>query len=360
MTEPSSAGGLDARLRLVLGSLDLAVDLTLQPGAVAAVLGPNGAGKTTVLRCLAGLQAVDDGAVRLDGRVLDEPATRTWVPPERRDVGYVHQDLLLFPHQSALDNVAFGLRARGATRAAARTAAAGWLDRVGLADRAAARPAALSGGQAQRVALARALAVEPDLLLLDEPLAALDAATRTATRRDLRRHLDGFAGVAVVVTHDPLDALLLADEVVVLEGGRVTQAGPVGDVAARPGTRYVADLLSTNLFRGVGRGTSVELDGTGGELHLADPVAGDTLVALAPQAVVVSRARPEGSARNVWPARVAAIDLLGDRVRLDLRLAGDRPLVAEITAAALVALALQVGDDLWASAKATELRAYPA
>ncbi len=187
-------------------------------------------------------------------RTLDEPATRTFVPPEDRRVAVVHQDFVLFPHLRVLDNVAFGPRSAGVPRRRADQVAREWLERMDLGDYALDRPASLSGGQAQRVALARALAADPEVLLLDEPLSALDVTTRATTRRDLRHHLDAFAGATVVVTHDPLDALLLAGRVAVLEAGRVTQAGSVAELTSHPRTRYVADLIGTNLLRGVADG----------------------------------------------------------------------------------------------------------
>lgn len=347
---------LDAHLLLARGSLALDVALAAEPGTVTAVLGPNGAGKTTVLELLAGQLALHGGHLRLAGRVLDDPGAGTFVPPEHRRVGFVHQDLLLFPHLSVLDNVAFAARCAGASRSAARAAATPWLERVDLAAYAHERPSALSGGQAQRVALARALAAEPELLLLDEPLSALDAGTRRTTRRDLRHHLDGFAGTAVVVTHDPLDALTLAGRVVVLEQGTVTQAGPLAEVTARPRTRYVADLLGTNLLAGRAQGTTLTLDG-GAALTLADQADGPTFALVAPSAVALHRSPPEGSPRNRWPVTVAAVDLLGERARVHL--AGAVPLVAEITPVALVELDLRPGAEVWASVKATEITTYP-
>ena len=203
---------LAARVGVSLGSLELDVDLTVHDGEVVAVLGPNGAGKTTLLRALAGLVALDRGRIEVDGVVLDEPDTGTFVSVEHRPVGVVFQDYLLFAHLSALENVAFGLRARGTPKTEARRAAMTLLDRFGLADHAHHRPRALSGGQAQRVALARALATGPRLLLLDEPLAALDATTRRDVRRDLRRQLASFGGARILVTHDPVDAYALADQ----------------------------------------------------------------------------------------------------------------------------------------------------
>jgi molybdate transport system ATP-binding protein len=349
---------LDATLGVRVGRLDLHVGLVVEPGEVVALLGPNGAGKTTALRCLAGLQPITAGAIHLDGTVLDDPATNTFVPVERRPVGVVFQEYLLFAHLSALENVAFPLRARGRPRAEARRRAAAWLERVGLADHAGNRPRGLSGGQAQRVALARALVAEPRLLLLDEPLAALDAGTRGEVRRDLRRHLDGFDGMCVLVTHDPVDAHALADRVVVLDAGSVVQAGTLAAVTAHPRSRYVADLVGVNLLGGRREGSLLRLDG-GATLTVADEgEAGPVLAAVHPHAVSLHRGHPEGSPRNVWRATVADLDRVGDRVRVQL--AGPVALVAEITAGAVAELALQPGDEVWVSVKATEIVTYPA
>ena len=347
---------LSADLGVRVGTFDLSVALDVADGETVAVLGPNGAGKSTLLRALAGLVPLDRGSLRVDDAVLDEPATNTFVVPERRSVGVVFQDYLLFPHLSVLENVAFGLRSRGVPRAAAGERATEWLRRVGLDARAGAEPGALSGGQQQRVALARALVTEPRVLLLDEPLAALDVGTRTDLRRDLRAHLATFDGARVLVTHDLLDAVALADRLVVLEDGRVAQSGPVRDVAERPRSRYVADLVGVNLFRGRGSGHEVLLDG-GGDVVTADPVAGDVYVAIQPHAVSLHRARPEGSPRNVWSGRVQGMDLLGDRVRIHVD--GAVPIVAEGTGEAVGDLALHDGVDVWASVKATEVDVYP-
>ena len=211
---------LEAKLALDLGALHLALELTVAPGEVLALVGPNGAGKTTTLRALAGALHITSGRIALDGEVWDEPATGAFVPPPERRVGMVFQDRLLFPHLSALDNVAFGLEARGESRTSARARALEWLDRVGAAPLADRSPDQLSGGQAQRVALARALAAEPRLLLLDEPLAALDAEARLELRGELARHLADFAGPTVLVTHDSEDSARLAGRVLHLAGGR--------------------------------------------------------------------------------------------------------------------------------------------
>jgi molybdate transport system ATP-binding protein len=348
---------LDAHIVRRLGPLELDVELTVKSGEVVALLGPNASGKTTTFRCLAGLLPLDHGRIELDGECLDDPATGVFVAPERRPVAVVFQQYLLFPNLSALENVAFGLRARGVPKGAARAEAAEWLARVGLADHAAHRPDALSGGQAQRVALARALATRPRLLLLDEPLAALDAGTRGEVRRDLRRHLASVDGVRLLVTHDPVDAYAMADRVVILEAGRIVQSGTLAEITAQPRSRYIADLVGVNLLTGTGSHGTITTSG-GSRIVTADPVDGPAFAVIQPNTVAIYSAPPEGSPRNVWAVTVADIDRQADRVRV--RLTGEVPLVAEITSAALDDLALRPGDRLWASVKATEVTTYPA
>ena len=345
---------LHARIQVQLDGFDLDVHLDASLGRVVAIVGPNGAGKTTTLRALQGTTPLSGGQIEVEGRMLDEPATGTFVPAEDRRIGMVHQDLLLFPHLDARDNVAFGLRARGLPRAEARREAQLRLDTIGLGALARAMPRSLSGGQAQRIALLRALATEPDLLLLDEPLAALDPAIRGDTRRDLRQLLDGYRGIAIVVTHDPIDALTLAEDVVVIEHGRVAQAGPIAEVTARPRSRHVAELIGTNLLRGEAAGSKVVVEAA--TIHLAEPMEGPAFVLIPPSAVTVHTSKPEGSARNRWAMVVSGIEPSGERARL--RLNGPLPLVAEITAASLADLRLQTGTEIWASVKATEVRAY--
>jgi molybdate transport system ATP-binding protein len=341
---------LDARLVLRRGQFTVDVAVAVADGEVLGVLGPNGAGKTSVLRALAGLEPLTDGHVTLDGEDL------TGRPPEDRYVGVVFQDYLLFPHLTALDNVAYGLRAGGMGKAAARRDAAGWLAQVGLSDHAGHRPRKLSGGQAQRVALARALAARPRLLLLDEPLAALDAGTRLVLRSDLRRHLTSYGGPTVLVTHDAVEAMVLTDHLVVLEGGRIVQSGRPAEVARRPRTDYVARLLGLNLYRGTARGTAVTL--ADGELTVAEPASGPVHVALRPSAVALHRTRPEHSSpRNVWSGRVAGVEAVGDRVRVAV---GGRPdVLADVTPDAVADLDLAAGAEVWVSVKATELTVYP-
>jgi molybdate transport system ATP-binding protein len=346
---------LRAHLSLRLGELDLGVELDVPGGAVTAVLGPNGAGKTTLLRCLAGSLGIDEGSIVLGGVVFDEPPN-VFVPQEQRHVGVVHQDYLLFPHLTALDNVAFGLRARKRSTRDARESAHRWLARVGAATNADQKPRTLSGGQAQRVALARALATEPRALLLDEPLAALDVATRPQIRRDLRRYLEDFGGPTVLVTHDPVDALALADRVAILESGHLTQAGTLAEVTTRPRSRYVADLIGTNLVNGSAVGTVVRA-GDDRTFTTAEPHRGEVFLTIAPAAVALHRHEPEGSPRNRWSTSIRHLDLLGDRVRVHL--APPLDLVAEITPNAADEMGLAEGEAVWASVKATEIVAYP-
>ena len=342
---------LEAQITVDIGSLRLAPAVTVAAGERLAVLGPNGSGKSTLLRCLAGLLAVDDGFVIVDGVTLDDPARERFVPAEQRPIGVVFQDYLLFPNLSAVENVAFGLRAAGTPRRQARQTALDWLGRVGLSDHAEHRPGELSGGQAQRVALAP-LSSNPRLLLLDEPLAALDVSIRGEVRRDLRRHLDSFDGVTVLVTHDPVDAYALADRVVILEAGTITQQGSLSEVTTHPRSAYVAELVGLNLVAGELHDHTLSTD-TGGAVVTADAIGdGPAFVAVRPQAVALHRHRPEGSARNVWEVVVGDIDVHHDRVRV--RLDGGVPLVAEVTATAVAELGVRPGEEMWASVKATE------
>ncbi|MER6620234.1 ABC transporter ATP-binding protein [Streptomyces sp. NPDC000931] len=351
-TVPDAAEGLDAHLVVDRGSFRLDVALTAAPGDVVALLGPNGAGKTTALRALAGLAPLAAGHLRLDGVDL----RRT--PPESRPVGVVFQDYLLFPHLTALDNVAFGPRCRGAGKAEARARAAEWLDRMGLAGHAGAKPRRLSGGQAQRVALARALVTRPRLLLLDEPLAALDARTRLEVRAQLRRHLAAFEAVAVLVTHDPLDAMVLADRLVVVERGRIVQEGTPSDIARHPRTEYIAQLVGLNLYRGRADGHTVRLD-AGPAVSTTEDLSGPAFVAFPPGAVTLYRDRPTGSsARNLWRCEVAGLETHGDQIRAELT--GELALAADLTTVAAAELDLHPGATVWAAVKAAQTHAYPA
>jgi len=350
---------LEAMVGLRKGALDLDVAFTVAGDGVVVLLGPNAAGKTTLLRALAGLVPLERGSVVLDGNVLEDVATSTRVPTERRPIGVVFQDYLLFPHLSALENVAFGLRARGAGRAAARRRALAMLERVGLGDQASAKPKALSGGQAQRVALARALATDPRLLLLDEPLAAMDAGARAELRRGLSRHLAAYEGTCLMITHDPIEAMTLGDQLVVLEAGRVVQAGTPHELSSHPRSRYVADLLGLNLYRGRATGRSVALGG-GRRLIAADPIpqSGDVFAVIPPRAVALHRVLPEGSPRNVWQGTVEDLDVVGNHVRAHV--GGELPIIAEVTHGSVASMRLDEGGPVFVSVKAVEVEVYEA
>lgn len=339
---------------LRVGELAVEIGLTVERGRTVALVGPNGAGKSSVVRTICGLHALEAGCVEVDGTTWDAPADDVFVPAEGRRVGVVFQDYRLFDRLTARENVAFGLRATGTPRRAARSIADRMLERFGVGDAADRRPTELSGGQAQRVALARALAIDPKVLLLDEPMAALDVSARGAVRRDLASWISDVDGYRLLVTHDPVDAHALADHVVVLEQGQVTQAGTMADLAAAPRSDYVAELMGTNLIRGRLEGDHFDVDGGAkwfvGAHHVGD---GPVIATIRPAAVALHRSRPEGSPRNVWQSTVAGVDTADGRVRV--RLDAPHPLVVEVTAAGFAALDAEPGSRVWASVKASEI-----
>jgi molybdopterin-binding protein len=335
---------------------DVAVQLRVAAGETVALLGPNGAGKSTVLDVIAGLVSPSRGRVSLGGRDLVSPSHS--VPPHERGVALLAQDPLLFPHLSALENVAFGPRARGADRRRADATATSWLQRTGVGDLAGRKPHELSGGQAQRVAVARALAAEPDLLLLDEPMAALDVAVTPALRQTLRAVLADRT--VLLVTHDALDALLLADRVVVVEAGRVVEQGATAEVLSRPRSTFAARIAGLNLVAGRWDGGAVVAPPLVIRGLAAPPtptVGSDAVAVFAPSAVSVFREAPIGSPRNTLAARVTDLEPLGDRIRVRTDVGG-RHVAAEITPAALADLALTPGDDVRLTVKATEVMVY--
>ncbi|MFE9788374.1 sulfate/molybdate ABC transporter ATP-binding protein [Nocardia salmonicida] len=399
MTRDST--GLSVSARIAARDLDLRIEVA--PGEVLAVLGPNGAGKSSLLQVIAGLIVPDEGQVRLGDRTLTDSARNIALPPHRRAVSLLAQDPLLFPHLSVLDNVAFGPRSRGAKNPAARRTATDWLTAVDATDLADRHPGALSGGQAQRVALARALAVDPDLLLLDEPMSALDVDVAPAMRTLLRRVLRDEPGrdhprCAVLVTHDIIDAITLADRLVVLQAGRVVESGPVAEVMSHPRNPFAARIAGLNLLRGTGvestllaeaqsldHPSSADRPGVGEpsmpRTHLGDPtptfgtvlvedlgvdgcVVGDFVpgaraaAVFSPAAVSVFRTRPGGSPRNVFTVDIAEITDRGGIVRVR----GDAPqapgLCADLTPAAVAQLRLTVGARVYFAVKATEVRVY--
>jgi molybdate transport system ATP-binding protein len=347
---------LNAVIGVTLGDLGVDVELDLDDAAVVALVGPNGAGKTTVVGAVAGLVRLDRGRVTINDTVVEDRGAGIRVAAERRNLGVVFQEHRLFPNLTALENVAFGLRATGTPKVSARVTAAEWLERVGLPDAAGLRPAQLSGGQAQRVALARALAVEPDVLLLDEPLAAVDAAARTELRHLLRAELRRYPGIRLVITHDPVEAATLADQLIVLEDGRITQRGPLAEVTARPRSPWVASMVGLNLLSGTAAEGVIHLDNDAA-IATAAQGRGPTFAAIRPNAVSLHRRHPEGSPRNVWPGNVGELYLAGDRARV--RVDGPVALIAEVTAAAVAELHLADGGPVWASVKATDIDTYP-
>ena len=350
---------MSLELTASLADRHLDVSLEVATGEVIALLGPNGAGKSSILSIVSGMLQPDSGSVTLNGRRLvsvgGDRSEAVWVPPHARGVALLAQDPLLFPHLTVLDNVAFGPRSRGRGRPEARGTAEHWLSEVGAADLAARKPHQLSGGQGQRVAIARALAAEPELLLLDEPMAALDVAVAPALRQVLKRVLD--SQTAIIVTHDLLDALLLADRVVVVEDGSIVESGPCAEVLTRPRSGFAARIAGLNLVRGRWDGHAVltdEIRVTGIPAQ-SEPAPGDAAVAVfRPSAVAVFRTAPGGSPRNTVEVTVSAIEPHGDQIRVR---AGD--LAADITAAAAADLDLAPGSSAVFSVKATEVDVYP-
>lgn len=328
------------------------VRFSLSAGETVAVMGPNGAGKSTVLGVLAGLIRPDHGAAALDGQTLYDDGT--WLPPHARGIALLAQDALLFPHLSVLENVAFGPRCAGVPRSTAREAAHRWLREVDAADLADRRPASLSGGQAQRVAVARALAAEPALLLLDEPLAALDISVAPMLRRTLRRVLEGRS--AIIVTHDIVDALLLADRVMVVDGGRIVEDGPTRLVLEQPRSSFAAGLAGVNLMTGTTTPGGL-LTSSGTHLSaLTDqelPAGEEAAAIFSPRAVAVHQVRPTGSPRNVLPVTITDLEQHGGRTTVR---AGH--LSAEITTAAAAELDLLPGAEVFFGVKSAEVSIY--
>lgn len=336
---------------------ELEVALEIPAASTTALLGPNGAGKSTVVAALAGLLPLDAGHIAFGDEVVDDPVAGVFRPAEERRVGVVFQDGVLFPYLSVLENVAFGPRSQGIGAGDARRIAHSWLDRLAVAELAARRPAEVSGGQAQRIALARALASDPRLLLLDEPMSALDVQARTSLRRTLADHLAGRAEPRLLVTHDPVEAFLLADRITIIEDGRVTQTGTPEAIRLHPRTSYAADLVGLNLYAGAARDGTVTAEGM--ELQVAVPgLRGSVLLSIHPRAISLARERPVGSQRNVWSTTVEVVEDLGDRVRV---LTGrPLPLTAEITRGAARDLELAPGTPVWVAIKATEIVVTPA
>ena len=339
---------VQAEIHAAAGDFSIRAAFDAPAGSCTAVVGPNGAGKTTLIHVLAGLIPLEQGKIVLAGQVIDDPAHGIRVPPDLRPIALHSQHNLLFPHLSVVDNVAFGPRCSGMATRDARLRATEWLDKVGLAHLASLRPEQLSGGQAQRVGLARAAACEPEVLLLDESLASLDAETRT----DVRHLLVDISATRVLITHDPVEARVLADQLLVMEQGQIVQAGAPEAVAADPRNPWTAGLMDVNLLSGDAAGTKVALD-CGLTLISATPMTGPVLVTFSPAAVTLSNAQPHTSARNTWEAQVARIQPESDRVRV--LLGAPAPCHVWVTPQAVGELGLSAGSRCWAALKATEL-----
>ena len=355
---------LDIQVRHRLASFTLEAAFTVPSGAVTVLVGESGSGKTTLLRLVAGLLAPEEGHISLAGTVLSQPDAGRFIPPEARPVGYVAQDYALFPHLSARENVAFGLRARRLAGAVVRERTDSALERFGLASLATRRPHQLSGGEQQRVALARALVLDPRVLLLDEPLSALDLVTRRAVRGELRRSLEGLTCATLFVTHQPGEALMFGERIAVLEQGRVTQYGSRGDFVRHPRSQYAAEFLGVNLLEGaaIARSAGVaRMQVEGSEIVIPDPGSeGPVRVLIHPHDIVVSIEKPAGSSQNVLRGAIEEIvpePPAGDRVRV---LLSSRPaLAAQVTPQAVAALGLRRGLEVFASFKATGVEVLP-
>ncbi len=344
------------------GTFELRAEFRAPPGATTVIVGESGSGKTSLLRLVAGLDHPMGGRIVLDGRVYADPAAGIAVPAWQRDVGYVAQDYGLFPHLTVAQNVAFGLEASGVSRSGVARRVTEGLRRTGIPELGRRKPAMLSGGQQQRAALARALVLDPRLLLLDEPLAALDLQTRRLVRGELRDLLRAHGCVTLYVTHSPIEALLFGDRIVVIESGRVSQIGTRDDLLRYPRSRYVAELMGTNLFSGsaAARPGAAMVRTGDGDLSVSHPSEpGEVFVAVDPTQITIHPHPPEGSAQNVFVGPILELapePPSGERIRVVL---GTRPtLVAEVTREAVAGLDLHEGLTVHASFKATGIRTY--
>lgn len=350
---------IDATVR----ARDLDVSLSLGQAETVAILGPNGAGKSTLLSVAAGLVRPDAGSARLGDRVLFDldGGSRVWTPPHLRGTALLAQEPLLFPHLSVLDNVAFGPRSAGASRAESRETARHWLAEVGAIEFAARKPGQLSGGQAQRVAVARALAASPELLLLDEPMSALDIHAAPHLRRLLKRVLSGRR--ALVITHDVLDALMLADRVIVMDKGRIVEEGATREVFRRPRSQFAAGLAGLNLMAGTVTEDGLRTHATAGlpGLHVAGHLDDEAetgepgVAAFPPSAVSIFLDAAHGSPRNSFLVAITDLEPHGDHIRVR---AGD--LAADITPGASAELGLEPGSRVYFVVKATAVQVYAA
>ncbi len=350
--------GLEVQISAELREFELEVGLSVEPGECLALVGPSGAGKSSVLRAIAGLLRPERGMIEADGEVWLDAANGVDLEPERRSCGYLFQTYALFPHLCAWRNVAFSLS--GLPRRARRARAEALLERFSVGDLAEVLPSHLSGGERQRVALARALARDPSVLLLDEPLSALDSRTAAGAGRELTAALADAGVPAILVTHDFAEAALIADHLAVIDRGRIVQRGTASELSARPASAFVADFAGASVITGSARphdggSTRVSLDG-GGEVLSTDVSTGPVGVAIFPWEVTIHGpgAAPAGSAMNRLDVTVSSVTSVGNRVRIGLR--SPQPLVAEVTGESVERLGLAPGVEAVATFKATATR----
>jgi molybdate transport system ATP-binding protein len=355
---------LVASLAKRFGGFALDLEFSAAPGSTTVLVGESGAGKTSVLRLLAGLVRPDQGRITIDEEIYFDSHSKVNRPAWQRDVGYVSQDYALFPHLTVWQNVGFGLQALGLATASSRARITQALQAAGIAELEARLPTQLSGGQQQRVALARALVLNPRLLLLDEPLSAVDLQTRRAVRTELRGLLERLSCVTVYVTHSPVEALIFGDQIVVLDRGRISQMGSREELLQHPRTPFVAELMGTNLFVGTMRG---RVDTVAPRLHTAEgdlvlssiPGTAEVFATVNPREITIYRQMPEASAQNAFAGPILELapePPAGERIRVVL---GTTPsLVAEVTREAVIGLGLKEGLFVYASFKATGVNTY--
>lgn len=355
---------LVATLAKRLGGFGLELSFSARPGSTTVLVGESGAGKSSVLRLLAGLDRPDRGRITVDEQVYLDTDSGVNRPPWERDLGYVSQDYSLFPHLTVEQNVGFGLESIGLPARAVRARVADALKSAGISDLKNRLPAQLSGGQQQRAALARALTLNPRLLLLDEPLSALDLQTRRVVRTELRGLLARLPCITVYVTHSPVEALIFGDQIMVLNRGRVSQMGSREDLLQHPRTPFVAELMGTNLFAGTMRERAepvlARLHTAEGDLVLSSqPGEAEVFATVSPREITIYRQLPEASAQNAFAGPILELapePPAGERVRVVL--GTTPPLVAEVTREAVAGLGLKEGLFVYATFKATGVNTY--
>ena len=336
---------LDARVILNRASLTIDVELQLQHGEVIAVLGPNGAGKTSLLHALLGWLELESGWIMVDGEVIDSPDTDSYVPPQHRPFGMVFQDGLLFPHMSVEKNILFGADKDFNLKPLAESLQANEL----LAK----FPSELSAGERQRAAIARSLAARPKVLFLDEPFSALDIQGKRRGRSLLKEALAIEVSGCLMVSHDLVDAFTLADRVMIIEGGKLTQFDVPDRIRLRPGSEWIADLVGWNYYEGIGEGSVVTLPHGTTIFTAQDDLDGPTSISINPASVSIFKSQPSGSPRNSWLSSIQNIEILGGRARVSL--VGEIDICADITTVAANELRQSISSEVWVSVKATEV-----